>query len=137
MRCCFTPGRRSESHLLVFLYEKGEQPGFAEKLADCFEKGADTDALIDEIRKAFGISVSDDDLKALLNAVSAEVINFSGYENPKTKNAHDLALFAKRAKAGGWGYRQKKKEGFLRCPKSPALRFGRKGISASISGMAR
>ena len=56
------------------------------------------DALVEEIRKVFGISVSDDALKALLSAASADVSNLSGYENPKTKNAHDLALFAKRAK---------------------------------------
>lgn len=99
-------GREEEAKAiyLVFLYDKGEQPGFAEKLADCFEKGGDTGALIEELRKAFGISVSDDDLKALLGAASADTINLSGYENPKTKNAHDLALFAKRAKNAGWGY---------------------------------
>ena len=57
-----------------------------------------------EIRKAFGISVSDDDLKALLSTASADVINLSGYENPKTKNAHDFALWARRAKNAGWGY---------------------------------
>lgn len=89
---------------LVFLYDKGEKPGFAEKLADCFEKGEDTDALIEELRKAFGISVSDDDLKALLSAAREDAINLSGYENPKTKNAHDLALWARRAKNAGWGY---------------------------------
>ena len=99
-------GRAEEAKAiyLVFLYDKGEQPGFAEKLADCFEKGGDTGALLEELRKAFGISVSDDDLKALLGAASADTINLSGYENPKTKNAHDLALFAKRAKNAGWGY---------------------------------
>ena len=99
-------GRAEEAKAiyLVFLYEKGEQPGFAEKLADCFEKGGDTDALIEELRKAFGISVSDDDLKALLSAVREDAINLSGYENPKTKNAHDLALWARRAKNAGWGY---------------------------------
>ena len=99
-------GRAEEAKAiyLVFLYDKGEQPGFAEKLADCFEKGGDTDALIEELRKAFGISVSDDELKALLSTAREDAINLSGYENPKTKNAHDLALFAKRAKNAGWGY---------------------------------
>ena len=102
----FTAEKAKEAQVLyvLALSDYAEQTDFVSKLAGCFTEGQTDEQLIAAVNSAFGTTLNAEDFTKVMTAIRAKAINTSGFTDPDTKNAHDLAEWAKQAHAKKWGY---------------------------------
>ena len=89
---------------VLALSDYAEQADFVSKLAGCFAEGQTDEQLITAVNAAFGTELKTEDFTKVMTAIRAKAINTSAFTDPDTKNAHDLAEWAKQAYAKKWGY---------------------------------
>ena len=89
---------------VLALSDHAGQADFVSKLADCFAEGQTDEQLISAVNAAFGAELKTEDFTNVMTAIRAKAINTSAFVDPDTKNAHDLAEWAKQAYAKKWGY---------------------------------
>lgn len=102
----FTAEKAKEAQVLyvLALSDYAEQTDFVSKLAGCFAEDQTDEQLITAVNTAFGTTLNAEDFTKVMTAIRAKAINTSGFTDPDTKNAHDLAEWAKQAHAKKWGY---------------------------------
>lgn len=102
----FTAEKAKEAQVLyvLALSDYAEQTDFVSKLAGCFTEDQTDEQLIAAVNSAFGTTLNAEDFTKVMTAIRAKAINTSGFTDPDTKNAHDLAEWAKQAHAKKWGY---------------------------------
>ena len=102
----FTAEKVKEAQVLyvLALSDYAEQTDFVSKLAGCFTEDQTDEQLIAAVNSAFGTELKTEDFTKVMTAIRAKAINTSGFTDPDTKNAHDLAEWAKQAHAKKWGY---------------------------------
>ena len=102
----FTAEKAKEAQVLyvLALSDYAEQTDFISKLAGCFAEDQTDEQLITAVNTAFGTTLNAEDFTKVMTAIRAKAINTSGFTDPDTKNAHDLAEWAKQAHAKKWGY---------------------------------
>lgn len=102
----FTAEKAKEAQVLyvLALSDYAEQADFVSKLAGCFAEDQTDEQLISAVNAAFGNTLNAEDFTKVMTAIRAKAINTSGFTDPDTKNAHDLAEWAKQAHAKKWGY---------------------------------
>ena len=81
-----------------------DQADFVSKLAGCFAEEQTDEQLITAVNAAFATELKTEDFTKVMTAIRAKAINISAFTDPDTKNAHDLAEWAKQAYAKKWGY---------------------------------
>lgn len=74
---------------------------FVEHLADCFENASNTEELCNELNATFGVNISLEELKNLLNVVNNTIIDL---DIPDEKTNEGLVEWAKYAYDNHWGY---------------------------------
>lgn len=89
---------------VLALSDYAEQANFVSKLAGCFAEEQTDEQLITAVNAAFGTELKTEDFIKVMTAIRAKAINTSAFTDPDTKNAHDLAEWAKQAYAKKWGY---------------------------------
>lgn len=102
----FTAEKAKEAQVLyvLALSDYSEQTDFVSKLVGCFAEEQTDEQLIAAVNTAFGTTLNAEDFTKVMTAIRAKAINTSGFTDPDTKNAHDLAEWAKQAHAKKWGY---------------------------------
>lgn len=102
----FTAEKAKEAQVLyvLALSDYAEQTDFVSKLVGCFAEEQTDEQLISAVNTAFGTELKTEDFTKVMTAIRAKAINTSGFTDPDTKNAHDLAEWAKQAHAKKWGY---------------------------------
>ena len=102
----FTAEKAKEAQVLyvLALSDYSEQTDFVSKLVGCFAEERTDEQLIAAVNTAFGTTLNAEDFTKVMTAIRAKAINTSGFTDPDTKNAHDLAEWAKQAHATKWGY---------------------------------
>lgn len=102
----FTAEKAKEAQVLyvLALSDYAEQADFVSKLVGCFAEEQTDEQLISAVNTAFGTELKTEDFTKVMTAIRAKAINTSGFTDPDTKNAHDLAEWAKQAHAKKWGY---------------------------------
>ena len=102
----FTAEKAKDAQVLyvLALSDYAEQTDFVSKLAGCFAEDQTDEQLISAVNTAFGTTLNAEDFTKVMTAIRAKTINISGFNDPDTKNAHDLAEWAKQAHAKKWGY---------------------------------
>ena len=89
---------------VLALSDHADQADFVSKLAGCFAEDQTDEQLITAVNAAFGTELKTEDFTKVMTAIRAKAINTSAFTDPDTKNAHDLAEWAKQAYAKKWGY---------------------------------
>lgn len=102
----FTAEKAKEAQVLyvLALSDYAEQTDFVSKLVGCFAEEQTDEQLISAVNAAFGTTLNAGDFTKVMTAIRVKAINTSGFTDPDTKNAHDLAEWAKQAHAKKWGY---------------------------------
>ena len=102
----FTAEKAKEAQVLyvLALSDYASQADFVSKLVGCFAEEQTDEQLIAAVNTAFGTTLNAEDFTKVMTAIRAKAINTSGFTDPDTKNAHDLAEWAKQAHAKKWGY---------------------------------
>lgn len=85
------------------LYAYASEPGFSDKLVDCFAAEQTDEKLISAVNQTFGTEIAVEDFTNAVASVRAAYIDTAGYTNPDTKNSHDLVQWAIYAQESGWG----------------------------------
>ena len=101
------PAERTKEAQVLYvlaLSDYAEQADFVSKLAGCFAEEQTDEQLITAVNAAFGTELKTEDFTKVMTAIRAKAINASSFTDPDTKNAHDLAEWAKQAYAKKWGY---------------------------------
>lgn len=101
------PAERTKEAQVLYvlaLSNHAEQADFVSKLAGCFAEEQTDEQLITAVNAAFGTELKTEDFTKVMTAIRAKAINTSAFTDPNTKNAHDLAEWAKQAYAKKWGY---------------------------------
>lgn len=101
------PAERTKEAQVLYvlaLSNHAEQADFVSKLAGCFAEEQTDEQLITAVNAAFGTELKTEDFTKVMTAIRAKAINTSAFTDPDTKNAHDLAEWAKQAYAKKWGY---------------------------------
>ena len=101
------PAERTKEAQVLYvlaLSDHADQADFVSKLAGCFAEEQTDEQLITAVNTAFGTELKTEDFTKVMTAIRAKAINTSAFTDPDTKNAHDLAEWAKQAYAKKWGY---------------------------------
>ena len=101
------PAERTKEAQVLYvlaLSDHADQADFVSKLAGCFAEEQTDEQLITAVNAAFGTELKTEDFTKVMTAIRAKAINTSAFTDPDTKNAHDLAEWAKQAYAKKWGY---------------------------------
>lgn len=89
---------------VLALSDYAEQTDFVSKLAGYFAEDQTDEQLITNVNTAFGTTLNAEDFTKVMTAIRAKAINTSGFTDTDTKNAHDLAEWARQTYAKKWGY---------------------------------
>ena len=89
---------------VLALSDYADQVDFVSKLVGCFAEEQTDEQLITAVNAAFGTELKTEDFTKVMTSIRAKAINTSAFTDPDTKNAHDLAEWAKQAYAKKWGY---------------------------------
>lgn len=89
---------------VLALSDYADQADFVSKLVGCFAEDQTDEQLISAVNAAFGTELKTEDFAKVMTAIRAKAINTSAFTDPDTKNAQDLAEWAKQAYAKKWGY---------------------------------
>ena len=102
----FTAERIKEAQVLytLALYDHSKSDGFVDKLVGCFAGDQTDEQLITAVNAAFGTELKTEDFTKVMTSIRAKAVSTSAFTDPDTKNAHDLAEWAKQAYAKKWGY---------------------------------
>ena len=101
------PAERTKEAQVLYvlaLSDYADQADFVSKLVGCFAEEQTDEQLITAVNAAFGTELKTEDFTKVMTAIRAKAINTSAFTDPDTKNAHDLAEWAKQAYAKKWGY---------------------------------
>ena len=98
--------RVTEAQVLyvLALSDYASQPGFVEKLTECFTPEQTDANLISSVNAAFGTNLLTLDFTTIMESIRAVYIDISSYIDPTTKNNLDLVQWAIWAEDRGWGY---------------------------------
>ena len=89
---------------VLALSDHASQADFVSKLVGCFAEEQTDEQLIAAVNTAFGTTLNAEDFTKVMTVIRAKAISTSAFTDPDTKNAHDLAEWAKQAYAKKWGY---------------------------------
>lgn len=101
------PAERAKEAQVLYvlaLSDYADQADFVSKLAGCFAEEQTDEQLITAVNAAFGTELKTEDFTKVMTSIRDKAINTSAFTDPDTKNAHDLAEWAKQAYAKKWGY---------------------------------
>ena len=100
-------GQRIKEAQVLFalaLPDFADDASFVERLTACFTREQTDQELINAVNAEFGTEIKVEDFTQLMQTIRSNYINANDFVAPETKNNLDLVLWAKRAKAAGWGY---------------------------------
>ena len=89
---------------ILVLYKYQDEEDFVPRLVSCYRNSSSDEAVIRRVNREFGCDIDSDEYIKVVMGLRQTTISNNIFEDPTTKNNHDVVAWAQNALSGHWGY---------------------------------
>ncbi len=89
---------------ILALYEHQDEDNFVERLVSCYQNSSSDEGVIKLVNREFGCDIKPEEYIKVVSGMRQTTISNSIFEDPTTKNNHDVVAWAENAYRSHWGY---------------------------------
>ena len=96
--------REAQVLYILALYDYQNEDDFVSRLVSCYVDCSSDEKLVRRVNREFGCDIDPDEYIKVVSGMRQTTISNKIFEDPSTKNNHDIVAWAENAYQGHWGY---------------------------------